>query len=394
MVTHQYAGTGSAEPRMLFAREEFMDRCRQLQGYMDQQNLDLIVLDEPETIFHYAGHAMSEGLRQACLVPRAGEPVMILRTVDEGACVDRSWLREIIGFADWEEPLDVVAAVVADKDWKLDRIGVDESSYNLTVQRYRALQARFPDARLVDISDHMVRVRVRKSPAEIDYLRRASDIADETFRRFIPTIAPGDTTRTCVARIARQIIELGGDPGVVGPVIRAVDDRNLHAPLADDELVEGDVLHTELIPQYEGYSARLMRPVHIGRPNPDVLETARAIVSLQDRQIERMRPGVEAHEVDHIMREGMLRTGLKSRYTNISGYTLGYYQLHTCRSSDFSRIFRPCDRWVLETGMVFHMVAVARGMGFSETVLVTEAGPERLTRTPRCVLTAGTAVAA
>jgi len=377
---------------LLFTREEFLARCRRLQQHMEEQQLDLVILDQPELIFHYVGHAMSEGLRQACLIPCAGEPVMVLRTVDEGACRQRSWLHDIIGFADWDDPLDVVATVVRNKGWNSDRIGVDENSYNLTVRRYRALQRAFPDSLLLDISGYTAQALACKSPAEIDHLRRACAIADETFRRIVPTIRSGDTPRTTVARIARQIIDLGGDAGVVGPVTKAVDDHNLHAPLSDEELVEGDILHTELIPQYEGYSARIMRPVHVGSPTGDTQNAAQAIVALQNRQIATMRPGIRACDVDGIMREGMLREGLKSRYTNISGYTLGYYQLHTCRSSDFSRIFRPCDQWILQPGMVFHMVAVACGMGFSETVLVTEDGAERLTGTPRRILQAGSPI--
>jgi Xaa-Pro dipeptidase len=39
--------------------------------------------------------------------------------------------------------------------------------------------------------------------------------------------------------------------------------------------------------------------------------------------------------------------------------------------------------------MVFHMYASAAGVSFSETVLVTEAGPERLTNLPRTLLVNG-----
>ena len=43
----------------------------------------------------------------------------------------------------------------------------------------------------------------------------------------------------------------------------------------------------------------------------------------------------------------------------------------------------PTAEWVLEPGMVFHMYTGAGGMSFSETVLVTDGGPERLTRLER-----------
>jgi len=36
--------------------------------------------------------------------------------------------------------------------------------------------------------------------------------------------------------------------------------------------------------------------------------------------------------------------------------------------------------------MVFHMYASAQGASFSESVLVTDAGPERLTQLPRALI--------
>jgi Xaa-Pro aminopeptidase len=46
----------------------------------------------------------------------------------------------------------------------------------------------------------------------------------------------------------------------------------------------------------------------------------------------------------------------------------------------FSHIFLPTADWTLEEGMVFHMSVSAGGIAISETVLVTKAGHERLTR--------------
>jgi Xaa-Pro aminopeptidase len=124
----------------------------------------------------------------------------------------------------------------------------------------------------------------------------------------------------------------------------------------------------------------------VGDPTAEMVDHATQIIEIQDAQFAAMKPGVVASEVDAIVREAMLGNGLKASYTNITGYSLGYYQLFTSRSSDFSYVFRPTDSWVLKPGMVFHMYTVAKGMAFSETVLVTDTGIERLTRTQRSIL--------
>ncbi len=43
----------------------------------------------------------------------------------------------------------------------------------------------------------------------------------------------------------------------------------------------------------------------------------------------------------------------------------------------------PGDTWVLEPGMVFHMLLTGQGIGHSEMVLVTETVHELLTRMER-----------
>ena len=89
----------------------------------------------------------------------------------------------------------------------------------------------------------------------------------------------------------------------------------------------------------------------------------------------------------HILfgRDGVLAANLRDRYDNATGYTLGYYAPWSPRTSDFTRLFIPTATWALEPGMVFHMYVSARGLAFSETVLVTDAGAERLTQTERAL---------
>jgi Xaa-Pro dipeptidase len=107
---------------------------------------------------------------------------------------------------------------------------------------------------------------------------------------------------------------------------------------------------------------------------------------LQDRQIAALKPGARAAEVDAILREGVVAAGLRDGYDNITGYTLGLYGDAGPRTSDFTRILHPGADWRIEAGMVFHIYASAGGAALSESVLVTDTGPELLTHLPRGLL--------
>jgi Xaa-Pro dipeptidase len=145
-------------------------------------------------------------------------------------------------------------------------------------------------------------------------------------------------------------------------------------------------VHIEMVPHYRGYTARSMRPASVGQPSAHLLKTAEKLVAFQDEQFAAMKPGTLASEVDRILRDQVLAAGLRETYTNITGYTLGL--VTTPRTSDFTRVFLPTSSWRLEDNMVFHMYCWAKGMAFSETVLVTPAGGERLTGLDHSILTA------
>jgi Xaa-Pro dipeptidase len=214
-------------------------------------------------------------------------------------------------------------------------------------------------------------------------MRRASAIADEALRRAAAECVRGGSQRAAAKAAMAAFVDLGADPDRPGPISRARGWDFLHAHLEDGTLGEGDVVHLEIVPRVGGYSARVMRCATVGTPPADLARAAERLATLQDRQIAALTPGAVAEDVDTILREGLMSAGLRTSVDNITGYTLGYYSHATPRTSDFTRIFCPGQRWRVEPNMVFHMYVSAGGASFSETVLVTDAGPERLTKLPR-----------
>jgi Xaa-Pro dipeptidase len=366
-----------------FPPEEYADRLAAVRAVMLRRDVDVLLVDQAEHLAYLTGFDRSATLYQACVVPREGEPVMVLRRLDEPAFRERTWLSGCVTFADTEDPMGVVARVLRDREWADRRIGLELDSHYLTVARCRRLAAALPDATPVDFSGVLWELRLRKSAREIEYLRAAARIADAALREAVEAAGPGVSERVAAAAASRAFVLLGADNGRAGIVTSGPRSGSLHGTLGDRTLQPGDILHLELVPQVQGYSARIMRPTVIGPPSPEQASAARQLVEIQDRQLAAMKPGTPARDVDAICREGVVAAGLRERYENATGYTLGYYAAWGPRSSDFTRVFLPTAGWLLEPGMVFHMYCAAQGMAFSETVLVTDGGAERLTRSER-----------
>lgn len=256
----------------------------------------------------------------------------------------------------------------------------------MTLARFDQLRQALPDVTVVDIGPVVWDLRLLKSAAEMTLLERAAAVADAAMLRAAHACVLGASQRAAARAAAQAFIELGADPGPVGPISAGRGWDFLHGHLGDAPLTDGDVVHIELIPRVDGYSSRLIRCVVVGETTPEFERAAVLLRELQDRQIEAMRPGALASDVDAILREGVLKGGLRPSFENISGYTLGYCAAAGPRTSDFTRIFHPEAGWRIEPGMVFHMYASAAGVSWSETVAVEPDGPRRLTRLAREVL--------
>lgn len=373
-----------------FGPDEFAHRLARLRAELARRGVAVALFDEIEAMTWISGYGNSENRWRCVGIPLEGEAFFLIRALDATPCRDRTWITDIPTFRDWEDPMPVLAQALARRGLDAAAIGLDFGSYCMPPARFEALKAALPRARLVDLGPLVWELRLFKSDAEIALLRKAAAIADEALARAARASVPGASQRDAARIAAACYIELGGDPSHVGPITAGRGWDFLHGHLAATPLAEGDVVHMELTPRVGGYSARVMRCVSVG-PVPEALAaTCATLAALQDRQIEALRPGAVAREVDAILRDGVLAEGLRPSFDNITGYTLGFYAQMGPRTSDFTRCFHPQATWTVEPGMVFHMYVAAAGVSLSETVLVTAEGPERLTRTPRGILRGGT----
>jgi Xaa-Pro dipeptidase len=369
-----------------FAPAEFEARLARLKDRLRVAEVDVALFDEIEAMTWISGFGSSANRWRCVAIPLEAEPFFLIRALDASVCRQRSWIGDVPTFRDWEDPMPALVAALAARGLDKARIGLDFESYGTSLRRFASMQAALPGARFVDIGPVVAELRLIKSPAEIELLRRAAAIADEALRRAAAVCIPGGSQREAAKVAQMTFVEMGGDPYRPGPITAGRGWDFLHGHLGDAPLAQGDVVHIELTPRIHGYSARVMRCVVLGEPEPDRHRAAEVLAELQDRQIAALKPGARAAEVDAILREGVIAAGLRDGYDNITGYTLGLYGDAGPRTSDFTRILHPGADWRIEAGMVFHIYASAGGAALSESVLVTDTGPELLTHLPRGLL--------
>jgi Xaa-Pro aminopeptidase len=372
-----------------FSLEEFEERLRKTRALMAARNIDLLILDEIESMTWISGYGLSETLWRAIAIPTEGTPFMLIRGLDILPARERSWFSDIIGFKDWEDPVMLFVEELRRRGWLDRRIGVDYLSQSMSVGRFRQLQSLLGGREIADFGQGIWELRWIKSPTEIGYLRKAASIADAAILSAVKAARVGGRQRDVIKAAANTYLDLGADDGFVGPLTSGADWDSLHGHEHAHLLERGAIVHIELIPRVREYSARIMRSCVVGEPTEAQHAIARELVAVQDEQLAAMRPGASARDIDAIVRDPLIRKGLRPHYDNITGYTLGFYPASTQRISDFTHIFTPAADWELQEGMTLHMYTSAAGLAFSETVAVTATGIERLTRSERKLFATG-----
>ncbi len=229
-------------------------------------------------------------------------------------------------------------------------------------------------------------MRLIKSPAEVEYQRRAARAAEAGMSAGVAGAVEGASEREMAAEICAAMVRAGSDrpgPGVLSSGERAL---HLHGGYTDRVLQPGDTVQLETTPHVRQYHARFMRPIKVGEATDEDYETVDKLIRIQDAALAEVRPGVAATIPDKVYRLGALDAGLLQKYTNKTFYSVG---LLIEPSGGEALEAHPEATWSFAPGMTFHTYILARGFGMSETIVITPDGCERLTQFPRQLLVSG-----
>lgn len=373
---------------LAFTGSEFKARLAALRSVMATIDVDVAILDEVESMTWVSGFGISETLWRACVVPRSGDPFLIVRSLDMVPARERSWLTHIVGFKDWDDPVEILVGELKRRGLDPADIGLEFQSQSMPIGRFNQVTSSLPKARFKDLGGRLRALRTIKSEAEIGYLRRAAEVCDAALLNAIKAVRVGGTQRDVVKAAAVTYLEMGADPGPVGPITSGVGWGALHGNEHTHPIEPGAIVHIELTPRVRGYSARIMRSVTVGEPTPRQHEVMQTLIEIQDAQLAAIVPGAKARDIDALVREPVMRLGLRPSFDNITGYTLGCFPATTQKVSDFSHTFTPVADWTIDRGMTLHMYVSAEGLAISESIVVRDTSIERLTRSERKLFSA------
>jgi Xaa-Pro aminopeptidase len=256
------------------------------------------------------------------------------------------------------------------------RVGVEVAF--IPANSLTTLQKVIPDAQILDALFVLERLRVRKSPDELEKLRLASELVIDSMLAVIKSHGPGATKAELTEALRREETSRGL---VFDYCLITVGSSHNRAP-SDQRWEKGDVLSVDSGGNYHGYIGDLARMGIAGEPDAELEDLLAEIEATQQAAFKPIRPGINGIEIYTAADTVLKKSKLHNHYEFLA-HGMGLVSHEAPRLTNSGPV--PYDAYdaqrPLETGMVISVETTLlhprRGfIKLEDTVAVTANGHE------------------
>jgi len=321
-----------------FPKAEIDDRCRRARAAMEHHGLDLLLLTGRENIVYFSGLSSMAWVQKG-VVPAVvliavdeDEPVMVLPDFWLGTAEKTTWFDDFVlhhsSHSDPDDFANLVAQVVRDRGWANGRIGFEaghEMLIGMPITQWETLRSALGDAHWVNAGEVIWDVRMIKSEAEIDRLRRSAVATNTAQERLRDHLRVGMSELEAGAFLRRAMIQ--DDAGEADRLFlnfRAGRDRYSMTDTypKDRPLARGDLLVVDAGIVLDNYASDTARVISIGEPSELHASVYRTVVEARARALATLRPGIAASDLYRAVRGAFDEAGLPA-HIDMVGHGLG-----------------------------------------------------------------------
>jgi Xaa-Pro dipeptidase len=309
-----------------FSSDELALRKRRLLESLAAARLDGALLFAPESDYWLTGYDTFGFCFFQCLYLGAdGRVALLTRSADLRQAQRTSDIADIRIWKDsgQAEPARDLRAMLDDLGAG-KRLGVEFNTQGLSHFHGRRLEAALTGRELVDISTLVPSLRLRKSPAELAYVREAARLSDLADRAGLDATRAGADEGEILAAMHHAIFAAGGDyPGNEFIIGSGADALLCRYKSGRRRLDANDQITLEFAGVSRHYHSAIMRTHVVGRPKPLHERYHAAAREALEACAAELRPGRTAGDVFAAHSRALDAHGLTRHRLNACGYALG-----------------------------------------------------------------------
>ncbi|MCA1439293.1 aminopeptidase P family protein [Ensifer sp. IC4062] len=371
-----------------FTDGEIARRLDAVRAGLVDRGLDAAVFASPENLFYLTGlDHWGYFAPHLLIVPLRGVPTLVTRAMERVTIENHVRAAEFRGHSDSETAADLASRILNDQAFAGKRLGLEQWTSGLSHGLARRLESLVA-AEWSDVSNLVDQLRLVKSAEEQVLMRRAAAVTDVAASAAIEAIADGARERDVAAECIAAMTRAGGHVPGFGPFIRPASRLGEeHTTWGSGSYRQGEPVFIELSGCISRYHAPLGRLIRLGGISDADARMAEVTAAAFNAVVGALRPGARARDVYAVWQAVVDDAGLSHHRRHHCGYCVGVGQPPSWTGGNTVTGLRHDSDLEIRTGMSFHILSWLMGTGkgddfVSNTLLLTETGPEVLTRTP------------
>ncbi len=354
-------------------------RIPRLQEMMEQWDAALIT---PGTTFYYLTGLNPLGTLERLfllVVPSTESPFIIAPKLYQQELEDLP-IRTIF-WSDQEDPYLIFREEMRKLRITYGKILIEE---HMPAGILLKLLSTVKDYKLEPLGPIISELRMRKSPEEIELLKKAAEIVDKVFYHIVENEELRGKSEKEVADLIEFLIKkFGGEGNSFPPIVASgPNGANPHHTPGDRKIKDGDLVIMDYGAIYRGYCSDITRTVAVGKISGEARKVYEIVKEAQETAFQRVRVGVRAMDIDLAARGVIESYGYGEYFIHRTGHGLGL-DVHE------EPYITGTNERILEKGMVFTIepgiyLPGKLGVRIEDDVYVNEEERgERLTRVDR-----------
>ncbi|NEK95416.1 aminopeptidase P family protein [Modestobacter muralis] len=304
-----------------------VDRVHAARAVADELGIDVVVLTPGADLRYLCGydaHAMER--LTALVVPRRGEPLLVVPRLEApmvGASPAGALGLELLAWDETDDAFAVLAAAVTARLGAAPtRVAVGSRTW---AEHALGVQQALPGSVLELASPVIDRLRMVKTPAEVEELAAAGAAIDRVHARMGEWLRPGRTEAEVGADVAAAILAEGHVAVDFTIIASGPNGASPHHELSDRVVEAGDLVVVDIGGETaSGYRSDCTRTYIVGGMAARGLKEWFAVLErAQAAAVAAVRPGVTCAQVDAVARGVITKAGYGEHFVHRTGHGIG-----------------------------------------------------------------------
>lgn len=359
--------------------QDLADRLARAQAATRAHEVDALLVSPGPDLRYLTGYDAIPLERLTCLVvPAEGEPSIVVPFLEKPAAqaspIGDLGL-EVLTWGETDDPYGLVASLLPSRG----RAALDNHMWAEKVLR---LRDAMPGVDQLLAGPVLRELRVRKTPDEVEALRRAGAAIDRVHARVHEWLRPGRTEAEVGKDIADAILAEGHVTVDFVIVASGPNGASPHHEVSDRVIEAGDPVVVDIggtMP--DGYCSDETRTYAVGEPPAEFAEYYAVLLAAQQAACEHVRPGVSCESVDAAARQVIADAGYGEYFIHRTGHGIG---LETHEEpyivSGNTELLEPGMAFSIEPGIY---LPGKHGARIEDIVVCGESSGERVNLRPR-----------